>query len=603
MNAKDGFSRPFDKKASGYVRSEAIGVLILQKSINARRCYATLVHSKINSDGFKPEGITYPSCKVQKQLLEAFYNEIEMDPNSIAYIEAHATGTSVGDPEECKAICEIFCQNRKEPLLIGSVKSNLGHTEAMSGICSVVKSILALETNLIAPNINYEDARDDIIGLKDGYLKVVDQVSDLPGSIIACNSFGFGGANGHALLLQNGKTKINYGIPKDSVPRLVCFSGRTEEACDSLYNEISRKPLDAELVALIHKSQTTSMKSNHIRSYAIFEQNQTKSAICTNKEIVQNMEKRPLVFIFSGMGSQWLQMSDALMVIPIFRNTLEKCQKILEKEGYDLMAVLKSEKPETYDNALNCFVGITAIQIAFFNILKEMKVSPDYVLGHSAGEIGCAYADNCLTLEETILCAYSRGVACLESDLIQGAMAGVGLGAEQMQPLCPEGIEVACHNGPTSCTVSGPVDLIKAFVTDFQKQGIFAREGACAQTAFHSRYIQKAGPKLLERLKNVIKSPKPRSKKWISTSVPYKNWNNPEAITCSAEYQANNLLNPVLFEEGLGMLPSDSITLEIAPHGLLQSTLRRTLLQGQHISLMQKEHENNLQIFLNGLGK
>lgn len=137
--SKEGKCKVFDVDSDGYVRSETSGVLFLQKIKEARRNYARVVYTKANSDGFTAQSIHFPSKEAQTMLLEDFYQECQVNPASLSYYEAHGTGTVAGDPEECAAVDEICCKNRKEPLLIGSVKSNLGHSENTSGFVSVSK--------------------------------------------------------------------------------------------------------------------------------------------------------------------------------------------------------------------------------------------------------------------------------------------------------------------------------------------------------------------------------------------------------------------------------------------------------------------------------
>lgn len=139
MLSSDCRCKSFDARANGYVRSEAVSVIILQKAKNAKRIYAQVVYTKTNCDGYKEQGITFPASEVQKMLLRDFYNECKIPPTILSYLEAHGTGTSVGDPEELNAISSIFCQGRKTPLKMGSIKSNMGHTEPASGLCSVAK--------------------------------------------------------------------------------------------------------------------------------------------------------------------------------------------------------------------------------------------------------------------------------------------------------------------------------------------------------------------------------------------------------------------------------------------------------------------------------
>lgn len=135
----DGTCKCFDANAEGYVRSEAVCVVFLQKAKNSRRIYAKVVHAKTNCDGYKEQGITYPSGPMQQQLMAEFYKETKVDPLKVSFIEAHGTGTKVGDPEEVHSLDKVFCNGRSSPLLIGSVKANIGHTEPVSGLCSISK--------------------------------------------------------------------------------------------------------------------------------------------------------------------------------------------------------------------------------------------------------------------------------------------------------------------------------------------------------------------------------------------------------------------------------------------------------------------------------
>ncbi|KAJ8982148.1 hypothetical protein NQ317_011294 [Molorchus minor] len=252
--SKDGFCKVFDKSGNGYSRSEAVGIIILQKSKVAKRVYARVVHAKTSCDGYKEQGITYPSGKAQMELLNDFYGECNVQKHDLSFMEAHGTGTFVGDPEEGTAIDETMTANRKTPLLIGSVKSNIGHTEPASGICSIIKCIIGMETGYIPPNIHYETPHETIKGLVEGRLKVVTEKMPFEDDrgLVGVNSFGFGGGNCHVLLQVKAKKKVNKGQPKDNLPRLVCISGRTEEAVHSLCDEISQNVLDVEHIRLLH---------------------------------------------------------------------------------------------------------------------------------------------------------------------------------------------------------------------------------------------------------------------------------------------------------------------------------------------------------------
>ncbi|XP_063706400.1 fatty acid synthase-like [Culicoides brevitarsis] len=283
--------------------------------------------------------------------------------------------------------------------------------------------------------------------------------------------------------------------------------------------------------------------------------------------------------------------------------SIERSHRILEQKGLDLIKIITTEDKKIFDYVLHSFVGIAAIQIALVDVLKSLNIVPDLIVGHSVGELACAYADNCVTAEEMILSSYYRGLVSIETDVIHGAMAAIGMGYDQIKTILPPGIEVACHNGPDSCTISGPAKEISDFVNELKAKGVFAKEVACANIPYHSRYIKHMGPKLLSHLKNVIKTPKQRSRKWLSSSVPMDDWHKNHAQFNSAEYQVNNLLSPVLFEEVSQMLPINAITIEIAPHGLLQAILKKSLPKGIHVPLTQRGNSQNVNFFLSAIGK
>ncbi|XP_070073185.1 fatty acid synthase-like isoform X3 [Drosophila takahashii] len=602
--APDGFCRPFDKNASGYTRSETINCLFLQRKKDAKRVYASVVYSKTNCDGYKPEGITYPSGIVQEKLLDQFYKDIDLKPSVLGYLEAHSTGTVVGDPEECKAIDNVLCNQRREPLLVGSVKSNVGHSEAASGICSLVKACFAFESGLIAPNINFTEVKQVIAPLAEGRLIVVKDVTPLPKPFIGINSFGFGGANAHALLKGYTKSKTNHGLPQDEVPRLLTWAGRTEEAVQEIFNAVEKNPLDAEFIGLLQNIQEEDVSGMVFRGYAVF----AKQGVQPCKSLTRDVQhytglQRPIVWVYSGMGSQWHEMGTKLMIIPRFREAIESCHQILLSKGLDLLHILTTNDPEIYQNILHSFVGIAAVQIGLTDVLRSLNFQPDYIIGHSVGELGCAYADGGLTAQQMILAAYYRGRVSVDLEKIRGSMAAIGVGYKTILHMMPKSIETACHNGPDSCTISGPLDDVSHFVAELKSKGIFAKEVPCSNIAYHSKYIAHMGPPLLKYMKEIIPNPRARTTKWLSTSVPKCDWDKDQAKFCSAEYHTNNLLNSVLFDETFSLLPKNALTIEVAPHGLLGAILKRSMPNGIHIPLTNRGNKNNALFFLSALGK
>lgn len=342
-------------------------------------------------------------------------------------------------------------------------------------------------------------------------------------------------------------------MPNDSVPRLVLWAGRTKEGVEKVFDTLETKPLDAELIALLHNIQKYEQPGLLYRGYSILEKTDANNnfiAKCRSRMIEHfDTAKRPVIWVFSGMGSQWTGMGTSMMQIDIYRQTMYECHEILKPFGLDLLSIVTSTDETTFDNILNSFVGITATQIAIVNTLRMLEIPLDFCIGHSVGELGCAYADGTTTIEQTLLGAYERGMVSLETPCTFGAMAAVGLSYEEIKGMLPESIDVACHNSCNSSTISGPKDDVTKFVAELKEKGVFAKEVACSNIPYHSKYVAAMGPKLLAKLRTLMPQPKRRSSKWISTSVPKDEWDLERNQFSSAEYHTNNLLSPVLFEE------------------------------------------------------
>nr|CAD7197600.1 unnamed protein product [Timema douglasi] len=772
----------------GFARSDSCVVLYLQKARDAKRIYATVVHSDKEFFGDRKAGLVRPLDDPLISLLTRFYDKCGIDPSEIVFLEANGCGvktrihqthrlevkmaahserigdmafrfgdghgrdelspfspldnpakehqthrlenkednapqekdweilrnnihdamkSNVYDEEEFKAIEKVLLSRRQTPLLVGSVKSNLGHSDAASALCSVAKVLIAMETGYIPPNLNYNKPASFIPALLDGRIKnfgtptrwrprpwpcwpalwasvaasplnpntttnVMTEKTKWDGGLVALNSIGVTGSYAHTLLRSYTKDKPQDNNPKDGVPRIVCVSGRTEEgitkvidkwgdpffryaltlvcrvlarpACriqclwhldelvalqrrawghqsPRIHEMLKSMPVDIEFIRLLHDIHSSNIINHNYRGYILLPTDGLSKVylfagvLPGEQFLVQPMlgvlgsghfngSFRPLWFVFSGMGSQWVGMGQQLMKLPVLAATLEKCHNILVPFGIDLLHILTTDDSTIFNNILHSFVGIASIQMALVELLRLLNIVPDGLIGHSVGELGCAYADGCFSAEQMILAAYYRGMASLETELINGSMAAVGLSFHKVKDLCPPGIDIACHNSGESSTISGPTEVINKFVAELKEKGIFAKAVNVSNIAYHSRYIKPAAPKLLEYLKKIIPYPKPRSSKWFSTSVPESDWDSTLAKFSSAEYHTNNLLSSVLFEETSKHIPKHAITIEIAPHGLLQAILRRSLGPDcVNISLTQRGNQHGLEFLLNAVGK
>ncbi|KAF9794028.1 hypothetical protein SFRURICE_010511, partial [Spodoptera frugiperda] len=511
----EGACKSFDNSANGYVRSEAIVAIFLQKAKDSRRVYAQVVYGKTNCDGYKEHGILYPASATQKVLLKEFYEEC----------------TKVGDPQELEAIDEIFCTGRKGPLLIGSIKSNLGHTEPASGLCSIAKMCIAYNTGYIPPNIHFKTPREGVAALAEKRMAVVTEKTPWGRGMSGVNSFGFGGANTHALLKDVARAKVNNGIPSDNLPRLACVSGRTESAVARILDDLGSRTVDVDQIRLLHAIHDDDIAGHDFRGYILLGSTPTKSVQLAREIQYFSGVRRPVWFVYSGMGSQWAGMAKELMRIPVFAAAIEKCHKALEPKGINLTKIVTENDPKIYDNILNSFIGIAAVQIGLTDVLKTIDIEPDYTIGNNVGELGCAYADGCLTAEEMILSAYSKGLVYNKKPFIKDSIADIGIKQVQI----------------------------------------------------------------------VVENFKQRSEKWVSSPLLQAQCKHSKATT---KCQTNGFEGSVLFEETARLIHANAITIEIAPHGLLQAILRRSLKKDVvNVALTQKAHPDNVQVLFTAFGR
>ena len=317
MLAKDGMCKTFDSSADGYVRSEGIIAVLLTTKESARRAYAQVLNSMSSCDGYKVEGIAYPSSESQRELIWAVHYEAGLDPNDTFYVEAHGTGTKAGDYEECKALDEAIAKSklgtsekqreddkyvmsehgheRLQSLLVGSVKSNMGHCEAASGLAGVIKVILSYQHGLVPPNIHYKSANPRIGALLDGRLSVVTTPTPIPpNSRIGINSFGFGGAISHVILRgceRSSRTsresdivsKIHVPeVAMDDVAMILPLASRTEHGLQQLMDFVAAYRNDKETLTLLSRSFGHAPTDTHPhRGYVLWNDKELTTASAT----------------------------------------------------------------------------------------------------------------------------------------------------------------------------------------------------------------------------------------------------------------------------------------------------------------------------------
>ena len=583
----------FDAAADGYVRSEGGGVLVLKPLSRAladgNPIYATILATASNSDG-RTQGIFLPSAEAQETLLREVYEQAGVDPADITYIEAHGTGTPAGDPVECTAIGKFLAQHRdpEQPCLIGSIKSNIGHLEAASGMAGLIKVALALKHREIPGNLHFNKPNPNI-PFDYFNLRVVDQLTALPASskprVMGANSFGFGGANAHAVLREFNRSRPAGAAlaPPDAKQMLpLVLSARGENSLTRLaekYASLLRAPDPPPLYDVCHSSALRRTPMDH----RIFVFGETHDTMARNLEafvaddIAEQLvradtvgENAPVVFVFSGNGPQWWGMGRELLEHDdTFRGALEKVDEIFEPlAGWSIIGELtSSQRDSRMEKTEYAQPALLAVQAGLLDCLRERGVQPGAAIGHSVGEVAAAYASGALSLEEAVRVIHERSRA--QGPIAgQGKMAAVGLPAADVESaIRPYGdISLAGINSPNSVTISGDPGELEALGQELQAKNIFFRM-LQLNYPFHSPAMDAVRGPLVKSLRGL------QSREPVIPFISTVNGDHVQAGELDATYWWNNVRKPVRFHDGISRLMDEGykIFLEVGPHPVLTS--------------------------------
>ncbi|CAG2106246.1 unnamed protein product [Medioppia subpectinata] len=497
----------------------------------------------------------------------------------------------VGDAQEVKAVYNAYCEGRTQPLPLGALKSNTGHSEGASGISSVIKVLIAFENQCIPPNINLKQLKEELKRYFPPLMIITEKHNYEPG-LAAINNFGIGGTNVHVLLEPNTKLGTSDGPTIcQNIPRIVNICGRTQDAVNRVMDFIQNNPkrVTNDFLALLAPVMRFSPDIN--------------SGGMPYRGVMKGKSARPLWLVFPGLGGQWPAMAKALMTIKIFADKVEECHQILHEFGIDLKNLLLSEDKTAMSTMTAKFCSTTALEIAMFEVMKALDITPDGIIGHSFGETACAYADGCLSTRDAMIAAYFRGTITENDNKIpKGLMAVVGLSRDEALKWCPNGVFIACNNAKNSVVVSGLINEMKALIHTLTKKGVFVRQLESCEIPYHSQYLITSAKPITEAIKKYTQNPKLRSRKWVSTSLMATDPSDEALKYASAEYFVYNLLNPVHFYDRLKDLPSDAIVLELGPHSVFGKIVTETLDNCTYVSLIKKDsNDTNLDTLLTGL--
>ncbi len=502
MLAPDGYCKSFDERANGYVRSEGAGIVLLKRLSAALRdgnpIHAIIRSSAVNQDG-RTNGISVPSGEAQQKLLWEAYERAGITPAEIQYVEAHGTGTPTGDPIEANALGSVLSVGRPNdrPCLMGSVKTNIGHTESASGVAGLIKVVLSLKHRQIPANLHFEKPNPKI-QFDEHKLRVPTQLEPWPDTekprLASLNSFGFGGTNAH-LVIQEAPVVMGIGTPSKSQEAYVMpLSAHSPEALDVMAQAYRNylaadnshtSLLDILYTAAVRRSHrqerlalTANNKQEMIELLDAFLAKQKRGNL-TSGSINSEKASQP-VFVFTGMGPQWWAMGRQLFEQePLYREVVEQCDAILSQyTDWSLVAELLADEDKSRINeAFIAQPAIFALQVGLFVLWQSWGIEPAAILGHSVGEIAASYAAGILSLEDAIKVIYHRS-RLQHQTAGQGKMLAVGLSEKEARDLlkdCENLVAIAAINSPQSVTLSGDRTILEIIQKQLEAKEVFAR--------------------------------------------------------------------------------------------------------------------------------
>ena len=594
MLSRRGLCQAFSRNADGYVRSEGGVVLVLRTREAAERngdaVHAYITGSDVNSDG-RTNGISLPSKIYQARLLEKLYIEQGIDLDSLAFIEAHGTGTPVGDPIEATAIGETLAQTRDEPLLIGSVKTNIGHMEAASGLGGVLKAMLALEHDQLPASLHSEDLNPHI-DFEALNLRVARELTPLPRVIgkrrlAGVNSFGFGGTNAHVVLADVPKL---VPVPIDRQASYLVLSAHSRGALGALvadYTSRLEQADDKDLAPLLAATAYRRDQLPHRVVVPVGSRGDLAALLdklCDEDQDVVGAARgtaierdAPVAFVFSGNGSQFVGMGlTAYNRNAAFRDRLDAISHAFSiLAGWSIVETLQS-----HDLAAKLELTqisqplLFAVQSAACHALRACGLAPSFVLGHSVGEVAAAEAAGVLDSANALKTIFSRSLH-QELTFGQGGMAVVIGSHDVVEAILAElpSLEVAAYNSPRAFTVSGRKDEI-AQLADVARRHKARIRKLDLEYPFHSALMAPVERPLLRSLSDLRYGP--ASKATFISTVTGAIMDQPQL---DGVYWWRNVREPVRFSDGIAaaVRAGARIFVEIGPNATLLSHVNDTI--------------------------
>lgn len=612
MLSPRGRCRAFDATGDGYVRSEG-GAFVLLKPLeralaDGDTIHAVIAGSGVNSDGFTQGGISVPGSATQAALLRSVYARAGVDPHSLSYLEAHGTGTAVGDPIEARALIDVLSSGRPadKPLLIGSIKTNIGHLETASGMAGLLKAVLCLKHRAVPRSLHFETPNPSI-DFAGGRLRVADRFTPLGAEhgaggdqplTVGVNSFGFGGTNAHVVLMEApAAAEAVAAIVETPAERLspLVLTARSPQAFAALaarYLAVLERGAHWQAVAasaarrrqwFTHRLVIAPATADEGRAAlaALAEDASASPACVTRGEAPPDTGR--VAFVYSGNGCQWANMGQQLYdEDPLFRAALDEVDALWCADGSaSLVEVMRKGASESWLAATeNAQPLLFAIQVGLTRVLEARGVSHDATVGHSVGEVAAAWAAKILTLADAVRVIKIRSRA-QGTTRGTGRMAAVGLGEaaahETIARLGLTGlVEVAGVNSAEAVTLAGSLQGLQS-IEAAQREGGRFFQLLDLDYAFHSRQMNSIEPIVLEELAGL--APQAGDGSFVSTVTGALL----DGTMLDARYWWRNIREPVRFGDGIASLIAEGVRIfiEVAPHSILRSYMKHSLAAAQ----------------------
>ena len=596
MLSPDGRCKAFDASTNGFVRAEGVGAVILKPLSVALAdedsIYAVIRSTAANQDG-RTRGITVPSQDAQEALILEACRAAEIAPAEVAYVEAHGTGTPIGDPIEAVALGAALSEGRRHPCLIGSVKTNIGHLEAASGVASLIKVALVLKHRVIPPSLHFHHPNPNI-DFRRLNLRVISELENFPthseALFAGINSFGFGGGNAHVILeaapvIRKRKSSRDEG--RSLRPMILPISAHSGEALRTAtqnYRALLENE-ETDLPALCAAAATR--RSHHDHRLCVIADSRKEMAQVlegflageTNPNVVAGEVSTSAapVFVFSGQGPQWWAMGRELIrKEALFRRKIEECDGLLREFGsWSLIEELhRDEVSSRMQETEIAQPAIFALQVALSALWQSWGVHPSAVVGHSVGEVAAAHVAGVLSLREAARVIFHRGRS-MNAARENGRMLAVALDADEAKRIAasfPGQVSVAAFNGPNSVALSGDREPLEEIARDLESRGVFNRF-LQVNYAFHSHQMDAAKDDLLIALRDVdtASAQLPLFSTVTGTLTNGRNLN--------ADYWWRNVRQPVLFTSAIeGLIDQGHrLFLELSAHPVLAGSVSETL--------------------------